>query len=220
MTRVPARGTMDDMTTASYVRHLDAALVGPRRSKRELLREAGDHLEDATEAYCAAGYDADAARAMAVADFGTVEEIAPSFQTTLAVASSRRTAWMLFGVLAIQPFLWDGPLGPNHPDPEGLFYAILDSAVEYGGGLMILASVTLLVLTGIGNRWFAAGRGIAKVTSITAITSAVSIKLTGIAMVLLSGGLDEPGVLVLLAVFIIVPMSVTASHARRTLAAC
>ena len=219
MTRVPARGTMDDMTTASYVRHLDEALVGPRRPKRDLMREAGDHLEDATDAYRAAGYDADAAQEMAVADFGSVEEIAPSFQTTLAVASSRRTAWVLFAALGIQPFLWDGPLGPNEPDPDGLFYAILDVGVEYGGGLMILTSLCLLVATGIGNRWFAAGRGIARLTSFTTLTATVSVKLTAIAMILLSSGMD-PRAWLLFGVFILVPMSVAGASARRTLATC
>jgi hypothetical protein len=207
-------------TAQAYVTALDEALVGPTRVRRDLVQEARDHLDDAAAAYRRAGHDRPHAERLAVSDFGDLEEIVPAFQTTLAVASSRRTAWMLFAVLAIQPFLWDGPLGPNNPDPEGLFYAILDNAVEYGGGLMILASVTLLVLTGIGNRWFAAGRGIAKVTSITAITCAVSIKLTGVAMVLLSTGTSDPWVWLLLAVFIVVPMSVTASHARRTLATC
>jgi hypothetical protein len=219
MTGAPARATMDDMTTASYVRHLDAALVGPRRPKRDLVREAGDHLEDATEAYRAAGYDPDTAQEMAVADFGTVEEIAPSFQTTLAVASSRRTAWLLFAALGMQPFLWDGPLGPNEPDPDGLFYAILDVAVEFGGGLMILTSLCLLVATGIGNRWFAAGRGIARLTSFTTIGAAVSIKLSAIAMVLLSSGAD-PRLWLMFAAFIVVPMSVAGASARRTLATC
>jgi len=220
--RIRNRGVrLERMSTAqAYVTALDEALVGPSRVRRDLVQEARDHLDDAAAAYARAGRDRPHAERLAVNDFGDLEEIVPAFQTTLAVASSRRTAWMLFAVLAIQPFLWDGPLGPNRPDPEGLFYAILDNAVEYGGGLMILASVTLLVLTGIGNRWFAAGRGIAKVTSITAITCAVSIKLTGIAMVLLSTGTSDPWVWLLLAVFIVVPMSVTASHARRTLATC
>lgn len=207
------------MTTASYVRHLDAALVGPRRSKRELVREAGDHLEDATDAYRAAGYDAGTAQQMAVADFGTIEEIAPSFQTTLAVASSRRTAWLLFAALGIQPFLWDGPLGPNEPDPDGFFYAILDVAVEFGGGLMIAVSLALLVATGIGNRWFAAGRGIARLTSFTTLAAAVSIKLTAIAMLMLSGA-GDPRLWLLFAGFIVVPMSVAGASARRTLATC
>ena len=94
----------------------------------------------------------------------------PAFQTTLAVAASRRTAWMLLAVLSIQPFLWDGPLGPdNGPAPDGAVFAILDHAVECGGGAMIIAALALLVATGIGNRWFSAGRGIARLTAITTL---------------------------------------------------
>jgi hypothetical protein len=219
MTCTPALANMDVMRTATYVRDLDAAVVGPRRVKRGLLREAGDHLEDATEAYRAAGYDVDAAQAMAVADFGSVREIAPSFQTTLAVASARRTAWMLFGVLSIQPFLWDGPLGPHEPQPDGLAFATLDTAVEWGGGLMLVTSFVLLLANGIGNRWFKAGRGIARLTSVTTIGAALSIQLSGMAMVLLAGR-THPVAWLMLATFIVVPLSLTAAQARRTLAAC
>jgi hypothetical protein len=128
---------------------------------------------------------------------------------------------MLFAVLAIQPFLWDGPLGPNHhEDPDGLLYAILDNAVEYGGGLLILMSLALLLGTGIGNRWFTAGRGIARFTSIVTLAAAVYIKLGALGMVLVSSGGDEAMLWVLLAMFIFVPMSVTAASARRTLALC
>lgn len=207
-------------TTEAYVAALDRDLVGPGRVRRDLVQEARDHLDDATAAYRRAGRDRADAERLAVDDFGDLDEIVPAFQTTLAVAAARRTAWMLFAVLSIQPFLWDGPLGPNSSDPDGLFYAILDMGVEYGGGLMILTSLALLVATGIGNRWFAAGRGIARFTSITTIVAAVSIQATGIGMILLSTGTGEPAVWLLFAVFILVPFSVTAAHARRTFATC
>ena len=213
--------TLEGVSSAqAYVTALDRQLVGPRRVRRDLVQEARDHLDDAAAAYRRAGYDRAGAERLAVDDFGELDEIVPAFQTTLAVASSRRTALMLLAALAIQPFLWDGPLGPHHTDPDSVFYAILDHAVEYGGGLMILTSVVLLVATGIGNRWFAAGRGIARFTSITTIIAAVSIKATGIGMVLLSTGISQPTVWLLFGVFILVPFSVTATQARRTLAAC
>ena len=84
---------------------------------------------------------------------------------------------------------------------------------------MILAAVSLLVATGIGNRWFAAGRGVARLTAITTLVSAASIKLMGLAMVVLSSGTD-PRAWLLLGIFILVPFSVTAGQARRTLALC
>ena len=104
----PNAVTMAAMGVAGYLAELDAALVGPARVRRDLVREAGDHLEDATEAYQRAGRDAGEAEHLALRDFGTLDEIVPAFQTTLAVAAARRTAWLLLGILAIQPFLWTG----------------------------------------------------------------------------------------------------------------
>jgi hypothetical protein len=128
---------------------------------------------------------------------------------------------MLFLVLGAQPFLWDGPLSPHdgQPAPDNVVFSVLNNAVEYAGGLMIATALALLLATGIGNRWFAAGRGIARLTSITAIASAACIKLMGLSMVLLSSG-DDPISWLLLAAFIVIPLSCTAAHARRTLALC
>jgi hypothetical protein len=215
------RETLVGVSTAeAYVAALDDALVGPARVRRGLVQEARDHLEDATDALRRAGHDRGYAERIAVADFGTLDEIVAAFQTTLAVAASRRTAWMLFAVLSIQPLLWDGPLGPdNGPQPDGVAFAILNRAIEYGGGLMILVSVAMLVATGIGNRWVAAGRGIARLTSVTTIVCAATLKVMALGMVLLSSATQVvPWVLFL--VFLVVPLSVTASSARRTLALC
>ena len=217
-----AQATLERVSTAeAYVAALDDALVGPARVRRGLVQEAKDHLEDAADALRRAGHDRSDSERRAVADFGALDEIVPAFQITLAVAAARRTALMLFVVLGLQPFLWDGPLGPHdhQPAPDGLLFAILDDLVEYGGGLMILSAFALLVATTIGNRWYPAGRGVARLTSITAIASAACIKVIGLSMVLLSGA-DDPLSWLLLAAFIVIPLSFTASQARRTLALC
>jgi hypothetical protein len=213
--------TLERVSTAeAYVTALDHSLVGPRRVRRGLVQEARDHLDDASAALSDAGYDRAEAERIAVADFGDLDEIVPAFQTTLAVAASRRTAWMLFAVLSIQPFLWDGPLGlDNGPPPDGVAFSVLDHAVEYGGGAMILVALAMLVASSIGNRWFRAGRGIARVTAITTLGSAASIVLIGLAMVLLSSGTDPLPWLLFLA-FIIVPFGLTGAQARRTLVLC
>jgi hypothetical protein len=213
--------TLDCVSIAeAYVTALDHSLVGPRRVRRDLVQEARDHLDDASAALSDAGYDRAEAERIAVADFGDLDEIVPAFQTTLAVAAARRTALMLFAVLAIQPFLWDGPLGlDGGPPPDGVAFSILDHAVEYGGGAMILVALALLVASGIGNRWFAAGRGIARLTAITTLVAGVSIALVGLAMVVLSSGTDPLPWLLFLS-FIIVPFGLTGTQARRTLALC
>jgi hypothetical protein len=213
--------TLERVSTAeSYVTALDHSLVGPRRVRRGLVQEARDHLDDASAALSDAGYDRAEAERIAVAQFGDLDEIVPAFQTTLAVAASRRTAWMLFAVLAIQPFLWDGPLGlDNGPPPDGVAFSVLDHVVEYGGGAMILVALALLVASSIGNRWFRAGRGIARITAIATLMSAASIALIGLTMVALSSGIDPLPWLLFLA-FIIVPFGLTGTQARRTLALC
>lgn len=207
------------MTVVPYLADLDAALVGPSRARRDLLQEARDHLDDATDAYLRAGYETAEAERQAVVDFGTLDEVAPAFQTTLAVASARRTAWLLLAVLTVQPFVWDGPFSDHSAPPDGLVFAILDNGVEYVGAVMIAAAVVLAVATGIGNRWFRAGRGIARATSYVVIGSAVSITIIGITMTLLSSTFATVPWLMLLT-FIVVPMSVAATSARRTLAIC
>lgn len=215
----PGSAMMTCMTVAPYLAELDAALAGPRRKRRDLMQEASDHLDDATDAYLRAGYDRVEAERQAVVDFGTVDEVGPAFQTTLAVASSRRTAWILLAVLAIQPFVWDGPFSSHSAPPDGLLFAFLDTGVEYVGGAMIAAALVLVALTGIGNRWFRAGRRIARLTGLVVIGSAVTIKAMGITMVVLSGGFAlGPWAMVL--VFLVVPFSVAAASARRTLATC
>ena len=95
---------------------------------------------------------------------------------------------MLFAVLGCSRSCGTDRSAARSPAaPDGLLFAILDDLVEYGGGLMILTAFVLLVATGIGNRWFAAGRGIARLTSVTTIVCAASIKMIGSRMVLLSG---------------------------------
>lgn len=212
-------GMIGAMTVAPYLADLDAALAGPRRLRRDLLQEARDHLDDATDAYLRGGYDRAEAERQAVADFGTLDEVAPAFQTTLAVSASRRTAWLLLAVLAIQPLLWDGPFSTHTPPPDNVVFAILDKGVEYVGGAMIAAAVLLVIATGIGNRWFSAGRRIARLTALVVIGSAVTIKVMGISMVLLSSG-SAVGPWVMVLAFLVVPFSFAASQARRTLAIC
>lgn len=213
---------MGNVSTAivSYLRGLDDALVGPARARRELVREVGDHLEDAVEAYGRAGYDRPAAERQAVADFGSLDEIVPAFQTTLAVAAARRTAWLLFAVLAVQPFLWDGPIGlfATEADPGGVLYRILDVGVEWLGGLSFAVAVVLLAATGIGNPYRCAGRGVARLTSTVALVSAVSLTVTGATLALVGGVLvGKYGLL--LVIFMAAPMSVLLVLGYRTRAA-
>jgi hypothetical protein len=209
--------TLDGVNVAAqYVAALDGALVGPARLRRGLVREARDHLEDAADALGESGYDRAEAERIAVADFGDLDEVVPAFQTTLALAAARRTAWILLAALSIQPFLWDGPLGhDDRPAPDGLLFAVLDHLVEWGGALMIAAAVAMLV----GHRLVATGRRFARLSAITTVVIAVAIQVIALGMVLLSGA-GRPGDWLMLLAFISLPFGAALGQGRRTLALC
>jgi hypothetical protein len=208
--------SMSDVRT-EYLTSLAASLRGPRRVRRSLVQEASDHLEDATLAHVEAGLDEHTAACRAVADFGTVDEVAPHFQTTLAVASARRTALMLLTVMLVQPFVWDDDPAAGRPD--GALYAVLDTGVEALGMAMMAFAFVLALACGIGNRWFLAGRSVARLTAVGSLVSGAALVAIGVLMTVLGNGqrlLDW----VLVAAFILVPIAGTSLSARRTLAAC
>lgn len=211
--RARRMGTMPD-PCAAYLASLDAALRGPRGLRRSLVREAGDHLEDAVEANVERGLDVQEATALALADFGTVEEVAPAFQTTLAVASARRTALLFLTVMLVQPFVWD-----QHGEvaPDSLLYAVLDTGVEFLGMLMMAIALVSALACGIGNRWLPAGRTIARATGWAALVSGGALVAVGTTMVVLTDRL-VPGQWTLLTIFVLVPIAATSVSARRTLA--
>jgi len=215
-------GVLTEPGVQDYVVALDRALVGPRRAKRDLLDEVVGHLEDAVDAYSRAGYASAAAARLALADFGSVAEVAPGFQSTLAVAASRRTAWTLLGALSLQPFLWDGGLnlaGRSHSrDPDTWVFAVLDQAIETGGLLVLLGSALAILVTGVCRRWLRADLAAARVTAWFTIGSAVSMPLVAFSMTAMSGG--RPVLWVLLVLLLFLPLGAAAASARRTLAAC
>ncbi|WP_205474087.1 permease prefix domain 1-containing protein [Nocardioides sp. SYSU D00038] len=211
------------MTTpvTDHVRELGAALRGPQRVRRGLVREAADHLADATDAYVAAGLDRAAAERRAVADFGTVAEVAPAFQTTLAVASSRRTAWAFLLGLLPQPFLWDKGLNlsarADDATPDSALTAVLDTGIEMVGAAIFVGTVLSLVATGIGNRWWHAGVPVARATGRFAVVAALALPATVLVSMTLTPGTDA---LLWLEVAVLLggPMALSVVLGRRCLA--
>lgn len=207
---------------SDYLARLDAALVGPGRTRRSLVREAADHLDDATEALVATGYDEDSAARQAVVDFGSVPDIAASFQTTLAVAASRRTAWLLLLVLGYQPILWDSGfnLASNSADARSdtwLFH-LLDNTIEAGSWIVLAGALLLLVATGVGSRWWFNGRATARFTGAFALTATTFVPLTSVTMIVTADGANA-GLWVLALTLVVLPLAGVAVSARRTLAA-
>lgn len=206
-----------------YLADLRAEIPGPSWTRRGLLREAGDHLEDATEAYAAAGYTTAEAEALALRDFGPVDVIAPGFRDTVAIGAARRTALMLVLVMIPQAFLWDdgidlGSSGQLAAPDAGLFN-VLDTIIEYVGTIGALGAAIALVVTAIGQRWIPIGRRAARLTAAWTFAIAVVIPLIGLTMLAVTGSLTVMVALAAIA-FMATPFALVAFSAQRTLAAC
>lgn len=206
-----------------YLADLRAAIPGPSWTRRDLLREAGDHLEDATDAYTRAGYTAAEAEALALRDFGAVDDIAPGFRDTVAIGAARRTAILLIAVMVPQAFLWDGGIdlgaAAHSAAPDsGLFHA-LDLVIGYVGTAGALGAVAALLVTAIGQRWLRIGRRTARLTAAWSLAIAMVVPLIGFTMLTLTGGLTVTLALSAIALMA-APFALVALSAQRTLAAC
>jgi hypothetical protein len=75
-----------------YVAGLASALRGPARAKARMVEEVRDGLADAIAAHTNEGMPYRRAAHRAVREFGTADEILPSFQRELAIVQTRHTA--------------------------------------------------------------------------------------------------------------------------------
>lgn len=87
---------------AAHVAALSDALHGPGRAKSRMIQEIRDGLTDTVEAHTREGVPYERAARLAVREFGTPEELAPSCQRELTIAQTRRTA---LSVALTVPFL-------------------------------------------------------------------------------------------------------------------
>ncbi|MFF9572444.1 hypothetical protein [Streptomyces sp. NPDC014685] len=161
----------------AHVAELAAALHGPAQAKSRMVMEFREGLlEAASDLSHGPGSDCDAAR-RAVCEFGTVAEIAPSFQRELTIAQARHTART---VALIAPLLllcwylvraWDDFTGHRLPDPVPLLVAHL-------GGVAVSASLlaaAALGVTGVLARRFPTPHRLPLVVAWTATTTAVTL---------------------------------------------
>ncbi len=153
----------------AYVVALGRELRGPRRAKDDLLREARDHLTDATEAMVAGGRSELDAQRRAVAAFGSVDDVAPAYQAVLSSGSSRRIGLGLFVVTAAQPVAWDLAVGSAEPD--GRVGALLGVGVQVVGIACLVAAPLLVLLGGIGVRRFGIRKGLLRAVLATLVLS-------------------------------------------------
>jgi hypothetical protein len=146
-------------TIDRYVDDLDRELVGTRRAKADLVREARHHLEDARTSYQEAGHPPSDAADLAIRDFGTLNEVRAAYQTELSLAAAERTSLLVVATLLLQALIWtDGApwVRADHPGAD-LAHA-LDLAVESFGGLCMLAAAVTALGCRVGTRWVGDGR--------------------------------------------------------------
>lgn len=176
-------------TIEAYVAELERTLRGPRATKADLLDEARDGLIDAADAYEHGGLDRRAAERRAVADFGAVPEIAPDYQTELGLAQGRRTALLIFFVLAAQPVLWRGTRYLADPDGVGYDkpgYVLVEDVVSWMGTATLFAAVLVAAAAGYGVRYLGARRQLARLTGVFAFTVCVVFSVLGVLLTVLT----------------------------------
>jgi hypothetical protein len=174
-----------DMTTdpiTSHVAALELALRGPHRTRQGMIAEARAGLLDAAEAYQAGGLPPEKAAVEAVREFGTVGEVAPSFQDEL---TARQGRWAAVQFAVVFPamlvgwdLLWSSGLvrrGPAAPEVVVSLARFLDMVNVFIG----LAAVALLAATffrAVPPRW------VARSVGLTGAIGAIACGGTSVAM--------------------------------------
>lgn len=139
------------MTVASHLAALDGALLGPRRIRRCMIAEARAGLHDAVDAYRDGGVSAERAEELAVRDFGTVGEVAPSYQAELTARQGRTAAVLYAIVFPTMLFGWDllwstgAVTWPRGPAPH--LVTALAGLQDVVTVVVAVAAITLLAVT-------------------------------------------------------------------------
>ncbi|MFE0150413.1 permease prefix domain 1-containing protein [Nonomuraea sp. NPDC059007] len=139
------------MLIDDYVADLGRALYGPTGPRRDMVVEARDSLIDTADAYEADGLAREEAERLAVQEFGSVEEIAPEYQSELTACAGRRLGGLLFVSVPLTALAWamlwrvfplDPAIWAQKPAWFGAISLALDLlqvAVGVSGGLSLLA---------------------------------------------------------------------------------
>ncbi|WP_030744807.1 permease prefix domain 1-containing protein [Streptomyces sp. NRRL F-5135] len=171
-----------------YAATLAAALRGPARAKARMVEEMRDGLADAAEAHTRQGTPRRRAVDLAVREFGTVDEVAPSCQRELTVAQTRHTARTVVLSAPLLIVCWypllaagDGP-GRELPGPARLL------AVQLAGvaAVAALLAVVTLAATGPLARRLPVPRGLPLAVAWTGTTAGVAMVLATLTLAIAS----------------------------------
>jgi hypothetical protein len=218
---VSSRGTITATAPVdAYIAGLGRALTGPGRKKADLLAEARDGLEDATEALEADGLTRWDAEQQAVADFGQLAEVVPGYRAELGYAQGRRTAVLLCLVMLAQPVIWHEGSWPwnQHEDGSGPVAVFLNQLVELAGVLSIIGAALAIVACGAGIRLPTVRNRATRATGIFSLLSSALVGMTAVCMGL-SGSSSSVGLgnMVWVTSFVLAPLALVSFSARRCL---
>ncbi|WP_133979885.1 permease prefix domain 1-containing protein [Kribbella voronezhensis] len=205
----------------TYLAELSRALSGPRRRRADLMAEARDSLEDATEAFEAGGLSRWDAEQHAVADFGELDEVVPGYRAELGIAQGRRTALALCLVMLAQPIIWKEGLWAWNRDSGSptAYTAFLNDLVMVIGMLTIVGSVLALLASGIGLRYPAVRDRATRAIAVFALLSGGAVSVVAIALSTSSALAERSGpdgIAVVLG-FVLFPLLLVGRSARRCL---
>ena len=205
----------------TYLTALSRSLSGPRRRRADLMAEARDSLEDATEAFEADGLNRWEAEQQAVADFGELDEVVPGYRAELGIAQGRRTAMALCLVMLAQPIIWkEGVWSWNRDTGSPTAYtAFLNQLVMVIGMVTIAGAVLALLASGIGLRYPAVRDHATKATAVFALLSGGAVSVVSIALSTSSALADRSGpdgIAVVLGL-VLLPLILVGRSAHRTL---
>ncbi|MCX4970579.1 permease prefix domain 1-containing protein [Streptomyces sp. NBC_00654] len=181
-------GPRTDDPIESHLADLTAALHGPAGAKGRMVAELREGLLDAARAMSAEpGSDRDAAR-RAVREFGTVAELAPSFQHELTMAQARRTARTVLLIVPGPVLCWylvalsAGTAVHRLPGPVQLWIAHLGGTAA----LTALLAGVLLAATGSLARLLPTPQRLPLVVAWTGTTAAAALALSALTLTVAS----------------------------------
>lgn len=157
-THTTSTGPVDDVVAT-----IERSLCGPRRARKDAVREVRDGLEDAVEGYRDAGWEDTEAQRRAVADFGDPHEVAAELSDELVGAYGRRVATRMGVAFVSLVLLWDSlwVTGAARPEPMPEAATVFGRLVD---GLSVLAAAGCVVAVLLSVWRARRGLGAARVT--------------------------------------------------------
>jgi len=167
----------------AHVVALGNALRGPRRTRRSMLAEARAGLRDAAAAYRAGGLAPDLSARLAVRDFGTMDDVVPSFQDELTARKGRWVALLIALVFPAMLLGWDLLWSTGTVTHDRATVSVAFSALAGVQDLVtVIVAVAAAVLLAVTFRRTVCPRRLAKAIGVTGTAGALACGGISVAM--------------------------------------